>query len=334
MELRDLGEFGIIARIRSLFPSSHSLVGIGDDCAVLPGKEGFWLLVTMDSQVEGSHFQEYLIPPYALGRRLLAANLSDVAAMGGIPRYALVSLVLREDMALAWLDGVLQGLKEEASRYGVEVVGGNLARTEGPAVLDLVLFGEVEADRPLLLRRNARVGDSIFVTGYPGEAKAGFFLARRGESGGEYYPLLERFFTPSPRLEVGRFLGELGERVALIDVSDGLLQDLGHILEESGVGALLEEDALPVSPLLAQFCREEHLNPLDFVLRGGEDFELLFATPPHVARIVEEEIPKRCGLPVHRVGKIIEERGILIQRGESLVPLEPWGWDHFARREE
>ncbi len=327
MELRDLGEFGIIAHIRKVFSK------IGDDCAILPGRDGFLLLATVDSQVEGTHFRLPLIPPFLLGRRLLVANLSDVAAMGGIPRYALTSFVLREDIPFDWFEELLRGLQEEALSSGVEIVGGNLARVEGPVVLDLLLLGEVERDRPLLLRSNARPGDEIFVTGYPGEARAGFLLVERNDTRKEYQPLRERFFVASPRLSVGRFLGSLGERIALIDVSDGLLQDLGHILEESRVGAVLEKETLPVSPLLARFCKEENLNPLDFVLRGGEDFELLFTAPPCLERIIQEEIPERFGVPVARIGRIIPERGkILVREGEDLLPLDFRGFDHFARK--
>ncbi len=332
MELRDLGEFGLIARIRNVFSSTVPL-GIGDDCAVLPGREGFWFLATVDSQIEGVHFQASLIPPFFVGRRLLVANLSDIAAMGGIPRYALLSFALREDVSFVWLSEVLQGVQEEASRHGVEVVGGNLARIDGPAVLDLVLLGEVERDRPLLLRGNARPGDWIFVTGYPGEAKAGLILAGRKVLEEQYRGLWQRFFAASPRLDVGRFLGALGERIALIDVSDGLLQDLGHILEESHVGAILYEDALPVSPLLAQFCEKEGCDPQEFVLRGGEDFELLFTVPPHRGEEIQEEIPRRFGLPVHRVGEIVEGAGVYLRKKDTLVPLAPQGFNHFSRKE-
>lgn len=332
MELRDLGEFGLIARIRNVFSSTVPL-GIGDDCAVLPGREGFWFLATVDSQIEGVHFQASLIPPFFVGRRLLVANLSDIAAMGGIPRYALLSFALREDVSFVWLNEVLQGVQEEASRHGVEVVGGNLARIDGPAVLDLVLLGEVERDRPLLLRGNARPGDWIFVTGYPGEAKAGLILAGRKVLEEQYRGLWQRFFAASPRLDVGRFLGALGERIALIDVSDGLLQDLGHILEESHVGAILYEDALPVSPLLAQFCEKEGCDPQEFVLRGGEDFELLFTVPPHRGEEIQEEIPRRFGLPVHRVGEIVEGAGVYLRKKDTLVPLVPQGFNHFSRKE-
>lgn len=326
MELRDLGEFGVIAHLRKLFPE------IGDDCAFLPEREGFFLLATVDSQVEGTHFQLTLIPPFFLGRRLLVANVSDIAAMGGIPRYALTSFVLREDIPFSWFEEFLSGLHEEALSHGVTVVGGNLARTGGPMVLDLVLLGEVEKDRPLLLRSNARPGDTIFVTGYPGEAKAGFLLATRGDMRPEYRVLRERFFAASPRLSVGRFLGSLKERIALIDVSDGLLQDLGHILEESKVGAILEKRAIPVSSLLGRFCGEEGYDPLDFVLRGGEDFELLFTTPPHLEEVILQHIPEHLGVPVAKIGKITPHKGIFMEEDGRLLPLDTRGFDHFARK--
>ena len=334
MYLRDLGEFGIIAHIRDMFPFRKAFLGVGDDCAIFEGREGFWSLVSVDSQVEGTHFRLSLVPPKILGRRLLRVNLSDIAAMGGIPCYALASFVLREDVHFDWLKEVLEGIREEAENNDMEVIGGNLACTRGEMVLDIVVLGEVEQSRPLLLRRNARVGDVIFVTGYPGEAGAGFLLAERQNDPGVYRPLLERFLLPEPRLRVGRFLGEFGARIALIDISDGFLQDLGHILEESEVGALLFKENIPVSSLLAQFCKAERRDPFEFVFRGGEDFELIFTVPRDLADVVERYFKECLDISLHRVGEIIEGRGILLEEDGRVSPLSPKGWNHFTPKEE
>ncbi len=334
MYLRDLGEFGIIAHIRGMFPFQKALLGVGDDCAIFEGRKGFWSLITVDSQVEGTHFCLSFVPPKTLGRRLLRVNLSDVAAMGGIPRYALASFVLREDVQFDWFKEVLEGIREEAESNGMEIIGGNLARTRGEMVFDIVVLGEVEQDRPLLLRRNARAGDIIFVTGYPGEAKAGLLLAEKGSDPGVYRPLLERFLLPEPRLQVGRFLGEFGTRIALIDISDGFLQDLGHILEESGIGALLFRGNIPISSLLAQFCKAEQKNPLEFVFQGGEDFELIFTVPRNLADVVERDFRGRLNISLHRVGEIVEGRGIFLEEDGRISPLSLRGWDHFTPKGE
>jgi thiamine-monophosphate kinase len=254
--------------------------------------------------------------------------------MGGIPCYALASFVLREDVHFDWLKEVLEGIREEAENNDMEVIGGNLACTRGEMVLDIVVLGEVEQSRPLLLRRNARVGDVIFVTGYPGEAGAGFLLAERQNDPGVYRPLLERFLLPEPRLRVGRFLGEFGARIALIDISDGFLQDLGHILEESEVGALLFKENIPVSSLLAQFCKAERRDPFEFVFQGGEDFELIFTVPRDLADVVERYFKECLDISLHRVGEIIEGRGILLEEDGRVSPLSPKGWNHFTPKEE
>ncbi len=329
------GEFTLIAQLAELFRASPqgSIVSIGDDCAVVEGREGFFYLLTCDTQVEGSHFLLDLIPPRYLGRRVLAVNLSDIAAMGGKPRWVLLSFVLRKDIENTWWEELLQGIHEEAQAYGLEVIGGNLASTASAMVFDVTLLGEVERGRPLLLRSCAQVGDVILVTGFLGEAKAGLTIAREGsaEERERYFSLVERFFAPQPRVEVGQFLGDLKERIALIDVSDGLVQDLAHIGERSGVGAVIEVDALPVSPSLAEWCRERDIDPLPLVLEGGEDFELLFTLREDLAEYVIREVPARFGIPLHCIGRIVAEEGIRLKRGDTLEVVVPRGWDHFQR---
>ncbi len=330
------GEFTLINQLEKILASSspQARVGIGDDCAVIEGREGFWYLLTCDAQVEGTHFSLDLIPPRYLGKRVLAVNVSDIAAMGGRPRWALLSFVLRPDVESEWWEAFLTGIGEAAETYHLEVIGGNLASTSSAMVFDVTLLGEVEREKPLLLRSCARVGDVILVTGFLGESRAGLAIGQQGrkEEKERYWPLVERFFSPTPRLEVGQFLGGLKERIALIDVSDGLLQDLSHLLEQSKVGALIDVEALPVSPLFAQWCEEKKCDPLPFLLGGGEDFELLFTLPCALAEGVRREIPARYGIPVHRIGEIVGEEGIHLRRGNTIERVNPQGWDHFQRR--
>ncbi|MEN3185173.1 MAG: thiamine-phosphate kinase [Atribacterota bacterium] len=332
--IQDLGEFGIIGRLKTVFQPSQELVvaGIGDDCAVIEGPDGFFYLLTCDTQVEGVHF----LPdtdPYLLGKRVLAVNLSDIAAMGGIPVLGLLSFILRSSLSIEFWEKFMAGLREEAQAYQVDIVGGNLARSNGPLTFDVTLLGKVEKTRPLLLRSNARVGDAVLITGYLGESRAGLAVASGNNpiEKDRYQPLLERFLAPTPRIEVGRLLGKMGERMALIDVSDGLIQDLSHVTEKSGVGAVLEASAIPVSSLLRAWCNEKGENPLQFALQGGEDFELLFTVQAKCAPDVVREIEQSCGVKAWIIGEIVREKGIYLRKNGETVPVELVGWNHFQR---
>lgn len=333
--LGEIGEFGFIERIKATFSTFSPLVlqGIGDDCAVFKGREGWHTLVTCDAQVEDVHFKAGLFPPFLLGRRILAVNVSDIAAMGGLPRFALLSFALRSDLEERWLSEVLQGIREEAERFEVEIVGGNLSRIASSLVFDVTLIGEVENKYPLLLRKNARVGDLILVTGYPGEAACGLQIILEGgqEEIVRFERLCRRCFAPSPRLEEGRIIAESNYPCALIDVSDGLLQDFSHLLDASQVGAVVHLEDVPLSTEVQEFAREKGIDPLLPVLSGGEDFELLFTAPPQLAEELQKEIQRRTGTPVWVIGEIVEEKGLRLYREGKEVSINRRGWNHFGK---
>ncbi|MDI3542926.1 MAG: thiamine-monophosphate kinase [Candidatus Atribacteria bacterium] len=333
MKLKDWGEFGIISYLKDFFPGGGErvILGIEDDCAVVKGPRDFYYLLTCDSQVENVHFVLSLFSPFSLGKRVLAVNLSDIAAMGGKPLFALLSWVLRPDIEAEWLKEFARGIKEEAETFGVNIIGGNLSRTESQIVFDLTLVGEVESDYPLLLRCNSRPGDLVLVTGTLGDSRAGLEITLQGseEEREKYSFLLERFFTPSPRLQVGRLLHSLKERIALIDVSDGFSQDLGHIAEESGVGAVVEVDKLPISPTLREWSEEKGKDPFLFALSGGEDFELIFTVPRERGEEIKQFIEKESGIPVTIVGEIVFGRGVSFKRGGKEEKETASGWNHF-----
>ncbi|MGQ9472539.1 MAG: thiamine-phosphate kinase [Candidatus Caldatribacteriaceae bacterium] len=330
--LQDLGEFGLIRKLENIFHPSQKLVitGIGDDCAVIEGREGFFYLVTCDTQVEKVHFLSS-VPPRFLGRRILSVNLSDIAAMGGVPIVALLSFVLRPSVSLDFLETLIEGLHEEAKKYKVDIVGGNLSRTDGALSFEVTMLGEVERGRPLPLRSCARVGDAIVVTGFLGESRAGLSitLGNDEEEKEKYRLLWERYCVPQPRIEVGRFLGSLGERIALIDISDGLVQDLLHVTQASGVGAILYAEAIPLSPLLREWCKRRGEDPLQLALGGGEDFELLFTMERVLAEEVVKDMERLCGVQATIVGEVIEERNIFLSREGKSERLVLPGWNHF-----
>lgn len=329
MRVGDIGEFDLIGRLAARLgsPSGVSL-GIGDDAAVLDVTPGTQLLATTDGQVEGVHFLRDGTPPQALGHRALASNLSDIAAMGGRPRWALVALSLPADLPLNWIEAVYDGMGALARRHDVAIVGGNIARSNGGAVIDLTVLGEVEPHRRLT-RAGARPGDAIAVTGSPGGSAAGLELILHPELRARLAAdvaerLLDAHWRPEPRVEAGRALAELGVVTAMIDVSDGIAADLGHVLTASGVGATLDADALPVGDDLRRLGDLFGCDPRDFVLHGGEAYELLFTCPADRAPSLH--------LATHLIGRIDVEPGLRLRRDDGIHLLGARGHDHFAKR--
>ena len=329
----ELGEFGLIARLLARVPAGGGLlVGAGDDAAVLALTPGAALVATCDGQVENIHFRREGTPPRALGHRALAVNLSDVAAMGGRPRWALVALTLPSDLEVAWLDQLYDGMAALAGQHGVGVVGGNVARTAGPIVLDVTLLGEASGEARLT-RAGARPGDAVFVTGAPGESAAGLRLILEPRLAGALSPedaerLLGRHRMPAPRVAEGQALAR-GVATAAIDVSDGLAADLGHVLAASGVGATLDEAALPVSAPLRRLAEAAGLDPIELLLHGGEDYELLFTCDRRQAGRVGGEL----GVSATRIGAIEREPGLRLRGRDGVVrSLAARGHDHFAPR--
>jgi len=294
------GEFDLIARLTAgLRPTRRVILGPGDDCAILaPGRKR--QLITIDSMVEGVHFKLKWGSPGALGARALAVNLSDIAAMGGYPTACVVNLALRRSLPMETVDGLYKGLRASARSAGVDIAGGNITSAAQLAIT-IAMLGEL---RGAALRRDAaRAGDVIYVTGTFGDAAAGWrILDGKLKAGGLNRKFLAaRFLRPAARLQAGQALARMRPAPAAIDVSDGLLQDLGHILERSGVGAEIDPDAIPISPAYRSVMRGE----LALALTGGEDYELLFCIRPGNS---ERELTARLGVAVRRVGRIVRGR--------------------------
>jgi len=313
-----LGEFDLIARYFSRGTLRRDVsVDVGDDAAVLDVPPGRSLVAATDTLVEGRHFLEQSTPE-SVGHRVLAVNLSDLAAMGAEPAWALLSLSL-PDADEDWLLRFSNGLYQLAERFGVALVGGDTVR--GPRVLTITALGVVETGTALL-RGSARPGDLLYVSGWPGESAAGLELLVTGARAEASDPLIRRHLFPEPRIELGRSLR--GRASAAMDVSDGLLGDLGKLCSASGVGARLDLDRLPVSAdLTTRFPADacEH-----FVLSGGDDYELLFTVPPAIA--LEPAGPD--GVPLHCIGVIEEGDAVRCMRAGRTVDAPVRGYDHFA----
>jgi thiamine-monophosphate kinase len=314
-------EFDLIARYFTR-PSRSAVLGVGDDAALLRTSAGMELAVSADMLVAGTHFFPDA-DPEALGHKALAVNLSDMAAMGAIPRWALLSLAL-PGADEAWLAAFARGFLGLAEAHGVELIGGDTTR--GPLNLSVTILGEVEAGRALR-RDAAKPGDDIWVSGELGGAALGL-RHLRGEvvlEPDSVRACLERLHRPQPRVALGRAL--VGVARAAIDVSDGLLADLGHILERSGVGAELRLSAIPAAPALAGHAG----CILDCALSGGDDYELCL-TAPRVARESMLNAARQTGTPLSHIGSITSDGGLVL-RDASGNPLSPrkGGYDHFGR---
>ncbi len=337
MQISSLGEFGLIDRIRSQIPGygPDVVVGIGDDVAVLKLSEGRYLLATCDIQVEGVHFLRDKITPYQLGRKAAAINLSDIAAKGGSPRHMLISLALPPDTAIEFVDELYRGLLDEANRAGASIVGGNLARSSGGVVVDIMLLGEVEADQ-VLLRSGARVGDRILVTGSLGRSAAGLALLLHPEvqvEDEQAQEVLAAHLTPTPRSRVGLVIARTQAATAMLDLSDGLASDLGHICEASLVGARVDGERVPISAATRAVATQVGRDPLHLALFGGEDYELLFTAPADRAPALAAVVQRETGTPVTDVGEIVAASAgrMLVLPDGMEMPLAPGGWDHFRQ---
>jgi len=322
----ELGEAGLIEVLRedvsrALPEDDRVVAGIGDDAAVWQAAAGLDL-ATVDTLIEGVHFKYDYTSGEQLGWKALAVNLSDLAAMGAVPRYALVALALPPEVTVERVRLLYRGLLDAAEMFHVSIVGGNLSRAAEVSVT-VTLFGNASGET-VMRRDAARIGDAIAVTGQPGSAAAGLAtLTEDGipqESAGDH--LREAFLRPYPRVREGQLMLKNGVRCA-VDTSDGLAADLGHICRASGVGAKLWWDGLPLDDYV---MRTFGPRAMDLVLHGGEDYELLFTGPPDVVEVVRDKL--LC--PVSIIGEITGAEEIVIADGKGgQRALEPTGWDHF-----
>ncbi len=321
------GEFELIARLcADLRLSRRTLVGPGDDCAVIRRPRGAQLF-TIDSMVEGVHFKLEWGTPRQLGYRALAVNLSDVAAMGGVPSACVVNLAIRPGLAAAFFDRLYAGLVDAAADAKVDVVGGNITSADQLAIT-IALLGD--AGPATLGRDLARPGDEIFVTGTIGDAAAGLQIlaGKIAASGAARKFLIKRFLEPSARIAAGRKLARIRPAPAAIDISDGLCQDLGHILERSSVGAEIDVEAIPVSPAYRAMIGDDR----ELALYGGDDYELLFCARPGHA---EKQLARTLGVGVRRIGRIFPRKhGLTLRdRGRVFHPRAgATGWNHLRAR--
>ncbi|MCF8720845.1 thiamine-phosphate kinase [Nitrospina gracilis] len=341
MNLDRLGEFGLIARLASHIPhrSRRVVKGIGDDCAVYSQPGGNYMVVTADALIESVHFDLNTTTPEQLGWKTVAVNASDVAAMGAIPRFAVLTLGIPKTTKVNFLDRLYKGLGRACEAFGLDLIGGDTVSTPEHWMLSLTMFGETHKKR-LFTRQGARPGDAILVTGTVGDSALGLqILQSPGKkwagSATDRQHLVKRHLEPNARVKEAAKLAKSQWRVtSMIDVSDGLGQDLGHILTASGTGAELWESALPLSKPFEKMCIKNGLEAGELALRGGEDYELLFTLKSEdVKKLLGSFI--KYGTPVTQIGEITARQGVTWVRknGTRQILRKPAGFNHFKEND-
>lgn len=332
--LKDIGEFGLIGRIDELLKregvqAPGVSLGIGDDTASFKARSGYEVLVTCDCVVEGRHFLSRHISATNLGRRSMMLNISDIGAMGGHPLYALISLGLKNETLVKDIEDLYRGFLFELNLFGASIIGGNLTKSGDGIFIDITLIGEVEEGRAVR-RSGATPGDVILVTGYPGHSAAGLQLLLQSLAS-EDHPLVRAYNNPSHRAREGRAVALTGCATAMIDTSDGFLGDLGHICEESKVGALLVQEKFPVSDELREAANILKRAPHEIFLRDSDDYQLIITCRPKDVERVRSAIALTYEGPVTEVGQVrAPEEGIRVLLGDgSEQTLSAKGWDHF-----
>ena len=333
----DIGEFELIKLLTDdLSYNPQTIVGVGDDCSVYEIAKKRYLLSTCDMLIEDVHFSRKTASAFLIGCKAVACSLSDIAAMGGRPLFMMISLGLPETMAEEFVQDLYIGIRSMCREHKVMLVGGDTVRSPDKMVIDVSMIGECPSGK-FVLRSGAKPGDALVVTGYLGESAAGLDLltGKRAEPDTERRSrLIEAHVAPEPRCPQGAYLAEEFEIHAMIDISDGFSGDLMHICEGSKLGARVWADKIPVSDTLKEFCSGARVDPLDYAVNGGEDYELLFAlAPPELKRLMRQW-PKEFDIPLFHIGEMDKEiQGVhLLSEDGAERALDGRSFEHFGNR--
>ena len=333
MTLKSIGEFGFIKKISRgcLIRPDHVIKSIGDDAAAFTIAPDLVSLITTDLLVERIHFIRNSISGFDLGYKSLAVNLSDIAAMGGNAREAFISIAIPPNCSLEYLEALYDGIKSLAARFDVNILGGDTTSSKEDLIINIAVQGTV--DRTQILCRDAACpGDIIVSSGYLGNSKAGLHLILNNIPADteDFQALYRAHALPEPHLDEGRFLASQPGTHAGIDCSDGLSSDLGHIAEESQVGATLYSDKIPVSEALIKFCSEFNFDPVEYALSGGEDYTLLCTIAPEAVNETAAKFQAEFKRPLFLIGEINEKGGLTMMYPDgSSKPIALTGWNHF-----
>lgn len=327
-------ESEIIAQLRKRAGAREDVrLGIGDDAAVIKGTGGRDLIVCCDLMVEGVHFRREWSPPDLLGRKALAITLSDVAAIGGVPKFALVSIALPGDCSSQFIDELFGGLFDLASDCGVSIVGGDTSGSRDSLFIDVSVIGECESGRAVT-RGGARIDDTIYVSGSLGASALGLSLLEDGfrikdsQLSDARSKAILKHLAPEPQLKLGRALGEAQLASAMIDISDGLSTDLWHVLDESGCGAVIKAASIPIAECVRTVASEvSGIDPLKLAVDGGEEYELLFTSRRenhrHIVAVCDS-----LGVAITAIGHIVAQKGLQLELKGMLESIDPLGYQH------
>lgn len=329
--ITDIGEFGLIKHLSRLLHPGRIPVELGDDTAAIPMEAGYWLLATTDTLVEGVHFRRDWARPWEIGYKSMAVNISDIASMGGLPTYALISLSLPGSLETDWVEQLYLGLEACAGQWGVAIVGGDTV--SGPQIsLTVTLLGKVEAGRALT-RGGGRVGDLLLVTSDLGGSSAGLdelISPSPQYSASVREKVLQKHLLPVPRLCEGRLLVSSAGAGALTDLSDGLAQGIKEICSASKTGAEIYIDSLPIASYTRKVAAAHGKQAFEYALFGGEDYELLFSVHPSQAPALKAALKSSCGTVASVIGCLLPSQEAISLVGKTgRFPLEKGGHDHF-----
>ncbi len=331
-----VGERALIERIRRRLPPPPAslVVGVGDDAAVAELDRGALTVLTTDASVEGVHFDRRFSSAADIGYKALAVNVSDVAAMGGAPRLALLSLMLPASLPAGDVDDIVGGLSSMAAEAKVALVGGNITSSPGPLIVDVTVIGAV-GRRKVLTRGGAKPGDQLYVSGAIGAGVAGLEWLRANPSDGTAVPAdaamrdcVARYRRPQPRARLGMLLGKTRAASACMDLSDGLADAIRQVAGASGLGARVDASQLPIHPGAREWFSASGVDPVMASLAGGDDYELLFAIPHRRRSRLRLVTGQARGLALTRIGEVTADKQIVLERDGTLEPL-PEGFVHF-----
>ncbi len=333
--VEEIGEDGLVKLLAGRYAgkSPRMLAPIGDDASVTSQRKGFALLATTDTLSEGVHFVKALCPPRLVGRKALSVSLSDIAAMGGTPLFYLASIALPKDTPLGYIDSIYKGMKARADEFGVFLAGGNTVRSRKGVEVTTVVVGEAPL-RKAVLRSTARANDTIYATGTPGDSALGLkVLMSRGLKRalkGPFRKAVLKHLDPEPRVALGKILTRERLATAMIDISDGLLLDMGRLAAASGVGAVIRLESLPLSREVLRYAGKDRSMASGLALAGGEDYELLFTARPGAARRLSA-VSKSIGIPITPIGEMTGRGGAVAVLGAygREMSVKKAGYEHF-----
>lgn len=334
MYLNEIGEFNFLDRIKhkAIIHPDNVIKGIDDDCAVFSTDRNRVIITTTDSLVEGIHFLRDKITAYELGLKSLAVCLSDIAAIGGHPVNALLSLVIPPSITLDYLEEFYRGFYDMALIYNINLVGGDISRSLRDLMVNVTVIGDI-ARRRALFRNQAQPGDRLYLLGVLGNSAAGMEILMENiqlQNKTNRERLIKAHTQPRPFVFEGEFIAESNCATAMIDISDGLSSDLSHIVEQSYAGANIYEEKLPITDELRQFCEETDQDPRPLLLHGGEEYCLLLTIKQDLADFFVKSFANRFDTTLTEIGEITDSTGInLIKQNGEKVKLKPQGWDHF-----